>query len=68
MMMSATSPPRRVAYPIPEAAALLGMSRSGIYQLIDRGELRRVKIGRRSLIPASELDRLIDPDREATEE
>lgn len=57
---------RRAAYPIPEAAELLGISRSGLYALIDDGTLRRVKIGRRTLIPATEVDRLLavpdDPD------
>lgn len=62
--MKDITPPRRAAYPTPEAAVLLGMSRSGIYQLIDQGELRRVKIGRRSLIPAEEITRILAPTPE----
>ncbi len=50
---------RRVAYPIPEAAFLLGISRSGLYALIDNGTLRRLHIGRRALIPHSEIVRLV---------
>ena len=50
---------RRAAYPILEAAFLLGISRSGLYNLIDNGAIRRVKLGRRSLIPADEIDRLL---------
>ena len=50
---------RRAAYPIPEAAFLLGISRSGLYALIDNGTLRRLHIGRRALIPAVEIDRLV---------
>ena len=52
---------RRAAYPISEVQILLGgISRSHVYDLIDRGELRRVKLGRRALIPASEIDRIIE--------
>lgn len=50
----------RAAYSPAEAAALLGISRSTIYVLIDSGDLARVKVGRRTLIPAVEIDRLLD--------
>ena len=50
---------RRAAYPISEAAFLLGISRSGLYDLIANGTLRRVKIGRRALIPAAEIERIV---------
>jgi len=42
-----------------EAAESLGVSRSTIYRLIDSGRLRFVKIGRRTLIPASQLLELL---------
>ena len=51
---------RPVAYSINEAAAALSVSRAFIYNLWRRGELRIVKVGARSLIPAAELDRLLD--------
>ena len=44
-----------------EAAESLGVSRSTIYRLIDSGRLRIVKIGRRTLIPASQLLELLGP-------
>lgn len=44
-----------VAYNIDDAAAALGLSRRSIYTLIDAGKLRKVKAGRRSLIPASDV-------------
>lgn len=50
---------RRAAYPIPEAAFLLGISRSGVYDLISAGSLLRIKIGRRTLIPAAEIERIV---------
>jgi excisionase family DNA binding protein len=37
---------------IPEAATLLGVGRTLAYDLIGRGDLRSVKVGRRRLVPA----------------
>lgn len=37
---------------IPQAAACLGISRSTIYELIDAGDIYRVKIKNRALVPA----------------
>ena len=58
---------RPAAYSIAEAAAQLSVSRRHLYRLIDTGAIRRVKIGQRVVIPASEIDRLIaDDSGEAT--
>jgi excisionase family DNA binding protein len=43
-----------------DAATSIGVSRSTLYRLIDSGQLRTVKIGRRTLIPSSSLLALID--------
>jgi excisionase family DNA binding protein len=43
---------------INDACKLLSISRSHLYDLIAAGEVRLVKIGNRSLIPASEIARL----------
>jgi len=52
----------RAAYPMSEAQALLGgISRGAIYNMRDRGEIRLVKLGRRTLVPASEIERLTKP-------
>jgi excisionase family DNA binding protein len=59
-MEKAIATARPAGYSIPDAAAQLSVSRSHLYQLIDRGLIRRVKIGARSVIPASEIDRLIE--------
>jgi excisionase family DNA binding protein len=40
---------------VPEAARFLGLSRSKIYQLMDRGELRYAKLGKNRRIPRSAL-------------
>ena len=50
--------PPRLAYRVAEAAATLGVCKAHIYNLITRGELRAVKIGNSTRIPASELLRL----------
>ena len=41
------------------AAARLGIGRTSLYQLLAAGELGSVRIGRRRLIPAREIDRFI---------
>jgi len=43
-----------------EAAESLGVSRSTIYRLMDSGQLRFVKVGRRTLIPTLLLHELLD--------
>ena len=45
----------RLAHPIPEAAARLGIGRTTLYALIERGELPTVTIGRRRLVTESAL-------------
>jgi excisionase family DNA binding protein len=43
-----------------EAARLLGVSRSTIYRIMNRGQLRTVKIGRRTIIPVSAITALLE--------
>jgi len=43
---------------IPEACRLLGISRSTIYRLAAEGRIRLIRIGSRTLVPETELDRL----------
>lgn len=51
----------RAAYPLDEARELLGgMSRQHLHNLAERGELRLVRLGRRVLVPASEINRLLE--------
>ncbi len=49
-----------LAYSKKEAAAATSLSVRGIDYLIEKGQLRAVKIGRRVLIPSRELERLIE--------
>jgi len=42
-----------------DAARAIGISRSTLYRLIQKGRIRTVKIGRRTLVPTSALAELI---------
>lgn len=53
--------PARTAYSLDEAARSLGLSRRTLYTLMRDGTLRTVTLGRRRLVPADELERLVRP-------
>ena len=53
---------RPAAYSVLGAAKQLTLSRATVYNLINAGKLRSVQIGRRRIIPASEIDRLLAVD------
>jgi excisionase family DNA binding protein len=44
------------------AAEYLGVGHDAIYQLLNQGRLRSVKLGRRRLIPLSELERFLSDE------
>jgi excisionase family DNA binding protein len=44
---------------VPEAAKFLNMSRTALYGLMDRGDLRYCKIGKIRRVPWSELQKLV---------
>jgi excisionase family DNA binding protein len=44
---------------VPEACRLLALKKTFIYALMDRGELRYAKIGRRRVIPRAEITRFL---------
>jgi excisionase family DNA binding protein len=50
---------------IPEVAAALAINRSTVYELLLRGELGSVKIGRARRIPVQALERWIEEHTEA---
>lgn len=49
-----------LAYSIHETARMLGLSRDTIHRLIRRGDLARVKVGSRTLIPSRSIHELLD--------
>ena len=48
------------AYRINDACKILQISRSHLYSLTEKELLRLIKIGGRSLVPASEIERLLN--------
>ncbi|WP_374546618.1 helix-turn-helix domain-containing protein [Rhodoblastus sp.] len=54
-----------VAYGIKDAVEAIGLGRSTLYEMMQKGTLRFVKIGRRRLIPADALMALIEPELRA---
>ncbi len=47
--------PSRIAVSIPEAAEMLSLSINSVWRLLRVGELRRIRVGRRSLVAVNEL-------------
>jgi 7-cyano-7-deazaguanine synthase len=50
---------------VKEAAGALGISKSGVYRLLDSGQLHRLKVGARTLFEPQELKRYIATQRAA---
>ena len=50
-----------MTYSVDEASAILGVSKSKLYESLRSGELRGVQIGRRVVIPCDVLEELIGP-------
>jgi excisionase family DNA binding protein len=46
----------RLSYSPAEAAAVLGLSRSGVYELVRAGRIKVVKVGARTLITRTALE------------
>lgn len=53
---------RRLALTVREAAAALGVGKDAVYNAINRGELRSVRLGGTLLVPVIELERLLGID------
>lgn len=49
----------KLAYTLSEASHALSLSRSSLYRMFAAGELKALKIRGRTLVPASEIERLI---------
>lgn len=58
-MMSSDPIPVRMLYDVPEAMALLSLSRTQIYELIRSRRLVTVTQGRRRLVPASAISEYV---------
>lgn len=52
-----------MAFRVRDAAHALSISRSSIYNMINKGQLKSVKIAGRRLIKTSEIERLLTGDK-----
>ena len=50
----------RITYSVDEVAQMLGISRGLAYEMVGRGELPSVRLGRRLLIPCRAFERWLD--------
>lgn len=55
-----------LANQIPDVCRRLGIGRSLLYELIKNGRIRSIKIGSRTLVPESELQRFVAEQLEQT--
>jgi len=51
---------KRLCITVPEAAAMLGISRNFAYELVKRQELPVIKFGKRLLIPRMALENMLE--------
>jgi excisionase family DNA binding protein len=54
--IAATAP--RLAYPLSEAAHLIGISKAGLYRLAADGKIKLIHVGKRTLVPGAEIARV----------
>lgn len=52
--------PERATYTVEQAAALLGISRNHAYELVARGDLPVIRLGRRLLVPKAALQKKLE--------
>ncbi len=49
----------RQGYNVGEAARIIGVGRTTLHKMMNQGRIRPVKVGARTIIPKSEIDRLL---------
>jgi excisionase family DNA binding protein len=55
-----TNTDRPLVLSVGDAARLLGISRAHAYELVARGELAHIRLGRRVVVPRRAIDQLIE--------
>ncbi len=58
--MASTETDDRLLLRLPEVAARLGLGRSTVYELIQRGELPIIRVGRAVRVPVASLRRWVE--------
>jgi excisionase family DNA binding protein len=51
--------PEPLTLTVPQAAALLGLSRNAAYEAVGRGEIPSLRFGRRVLVPRAAFEKLL---------
>lgn len=51
---------QRLTMPVEEAGEMLGISRSLAYELVRRGELPSLRLGRRLVVPVRALEAMVE--------
>lgn len=59
MTVPAASSAGRLVWTVEEAGVLLGISRAHAYELVARGDLPHIRLGRRIVVPKIALDALM---------
>ena len=54
-----TTDPKREAFSVSEFAEAIGVSEQHIWNALRRGEIKKFKLGQRTLIPNAELQKLL---------
>jgi excisionase family DNA binding protein len=60
-ILARTNTKQQTLYLWPDTATLLGIGRNAVYGAARRGEFRTIRIGKRILVPKSEIRRLLSP-------
>lgn len=66
MAQAVSADVERLTLSVEEAAQLLGISRALAYELVRRGELPRLRLGRRIVVPRRALEALVAGAGDAT--
>lgn len=51
--------PHRLAYPVREAATLLGVGKTKAWELVTTGAIRHIRVGHRVVVPLSAIEEYI---------
>jgi excisionase family DNA binding protein len=57
----ATQPIERRTFTIPEAAVIVGVGKSTLYEHVKNGDVPCVRLGRRVVIPAHVIEAMLSP-------
>lgn len=63
-MSEPTTGIEKLVYDVKEAAEMLSISRTMIFQLINEGRLGSLKVGHRRLVPRQDLEEFVSSNRQ----